>query len=141
MHCLWYMKKKLLPKSRGMRNKSAQVNWVVHFCTAKICPIPFSPVDRLKIKKEKIVTPRSYPTAQVSRTIQGRGPVDRRFQKSVPNLRRRDGRSERGPGPVDNVQRTRGTVQSQPVQPGKRSIERDYSAGQGVQAGHPTGQD
>lgn len=77
-------------------------------------------------------------TAQVSRTVQGRGPVDRRFRKSV---RRRGGRSERGPGPVDDVQRTRGTVQSQPVQPGKRSVERDDAAAQGVQAGHPTGQD
>lgn len=64
--------------------------------------------------------------------------MDRRFRKSV---RRRGGRSERGPGPVDDVRRTRGTVQSQPVQPGKRSVERDDAASQGVQAGHPTGQD
>jgi len=64
--------------------------------------------------------------------------VDRRFRKSV---RRRGGRSKRRPGPIDDVRRTRDTVQSQPVQPGKRGVERDDAAAEGVQAGHPTDQD
>lgn len=64
--------------------------------------------------------------------------MDRRHRQSV---RRRGGRSERGPRTVDDVRRARGAVQSQSVQLRKRGTERHDAATQRVQAGHPTGQD
>lgn len=41
-----------------MRNKSTEQKRVVHFCTVKICPILFPPLDR---PKRKIITPRFCP--------------------------------------------------------------------------------
>lgn len=64
--------------------------------------------------------------------------MDRQHRKSV---RRRGGRTERGPWMVDDVRSARGAVQSQSVQPGKRGIERHDAAAERVQVSHPTGQD